>query len=44
MIGIVREHLASGKSSLEKVTFVLYDQAAYDAFEAALNRPDDTAA
>jgi O-acetyl-ADP-ribose deacetylase (regulator of RNase III) len=36
MIQTVKEHLASGKSSLEEVHFVLYDAPAYKAFEAAL--------
>jgi len=36
MIQTVREHLASGESSLKKVLFVLFDQPAHDAFAAAL--------
>ena len=36
MISVVRQHAASAETSLEKVTFVLYDQAAYDAFAARL--------
>jgi len=36
MIKTVRQHLASGESSLEKVLFVLYDQAAEDVFAKEL--------
>ena len=36
MISVVRQHAASAETSLEKVIFVLYDQAAHDAFAAAL--------
>ena len=38
MVTTVSEHLASGESSLEKVMFVLYDQAAYAAFAKALGQ------
>jgi O-acetyl-ADP-ribose deacetylase (regulator of RNase III) len=44
MISAVREHLASGESSLGKVLFVLFDQAAYDAFAAELGRAGGPAA
>ena len=40
MIGVVREHLASADFSLEKVMFVLYDQAAHDVFAAELGRSE----
>jgi len=40
MIGTVREHLASADSSLEKVMFVLFDQAAHDVFAAELGRTE----
>jgi O-acetyl-ADP-ribose deacetylase (regulator of RNase III) len=39
MITTVREHLDTVDSSLERVLFVLYDQAAYDAFKRALEAP-----
>jgi len=38
MVAAAREHPASGKSSIEKVKFVLFDQDAYDAFARALGR------
>ncbi len=38
MIAAVREHLAPGTSTLEKVMFVLFDQEAYDAFARELAR------
>ena len=38
MVATVREHLASGDSSLGKVRFVLFDPGAYDAFTEALGR------
>lgn len=38
MVSAVREHLAAGESTLEKVTFVLYDQAAHNAFANELGR------
>jgi len=38
MLDTVRRHLDSGQSTLEKVLFVLYDQAAYDAFATELDR------
>jgi O-acetyl-ADP-ribose deacetylase (regulator of RNase III) len=37
MLRTVREHLDAGESGLEKVLFVLYDEAAHDAFKAALD-------
>ena len=43
MVATVRDHLGSGKSSLERVLFVLFDRAAYDAFAAALGRSGDGA-
>ena len=36
MIRAVREHLAAGRSSLDKVLFVLFDKEAYDAFAKEL--------
>ena len=39
MIRTVREHLAAGESSIEKVFFVLFDEAAHDVFAAALAEP-----
>ncbi len=38
MLAAVRQHLASGESSLEKVIFALYDQTAYDAFANELGQ------
>ena len=38
MVAAVREHLAPGTSTLEKVMFVLFDQETYDAFARELAR------
>ena len=44
MVDVVRRHLDSGASSLEKVMFVLFDRDAYDLFAEALGRKESQAA